>query len=100
MKSLWSLLNVFFGIVFVVVAIHFFLGKWLNLLAGSSNANTEQLAFAGKIISPALIVLGVSVFLLGFQGSKLCVRIGNVSFVIAIGYIVIMVIITMFRASK
>lgn len=100
MKSLWELLNALFGIVFVVLAIQFFSGKWLNLLAGSSNATPHQLISAGRAISPALFILGVSVFLLGFPENRLFVKLGNIGFVIAIGYIVVMVLITMFRTSR
>ncbi|KRM04609.1 hypothetical protein FC89_GL002300 [Liquorilactobacillus ghanensis DSM 18630] len=100
MKSLWGLFNVLFGIAFVVLAIQFFSGKWLKLLAGSANATSRQLISAGRVISPALFILGISVFLLGFPENKLFVKIGNIGFVIAIGYIIVMVLITMFQSSR
>lgn len=69
-----SILLLFFGGSFLVIGVQFFRGKWLWLMAGNllgddqGEINSAGAIKAGKWTSPGVIICGVSLICLVFDG--------------------------------
>jgi multisubunit Na+/H+ antiporter MnhB subunit len=92
-----SILYLVLSLIFIISGLQFLRGKWIKLIIIGNASDTDQRKRLAAVLAPGVIVLGIGLFCMGFFTNKLWINAGNILFLLAVVYLVLVVLIRFIR---